>query len=141
MQAFNCFGSILGRLVGRTTDPILKIRYNVNSSIYSLLNALCIYHKYEGPKLAEEQEQLKAIQVCGEKLLKNDPNLLLNAVNDLSKVLCPRIPNDQIVQFIEKLIEGLLDVQSHCSVASCIVLKHCVKLRGAELENQVHISI
>ena len=119
-----------------------------------MLKVLCVYNKLEGDKLKEEQESLKAINVCGEKLLKNDPNLLLNAVNELSKVkvqflkfkyflifnlkvLCIRIPNDQIVQFIEKLIEGLLDVQTHCSVSACLVLKHCVKIRGTELENQV----
>jgi hypothetical protein len=51
-----------------------------------MLKVLCVYQKLEDKKLIEEQEQLKALQVCGEKLLKNDPNLLLNAVNDLSKV-------------------------------------------------------
>ena len=46
-----------------------------------MLKVLCVYNKLEGDKLKEEQESLKAINVCGEKLLKNDPNLLLNAVN------------------------------------------------------------
>jgi len=44
---------------------------------------------------------------------------------------------DQLVKFIDKLIDGLLDVQSHCSSASCIFLNHCVKLRGGELKEQV----
>ena len=102
-----------------------------------MLKVLCVYKKLEGEKLKEEHEQLKAINMCGEKLLKNDSNLLLNAITELSKILCIRVPNYQVVQFIEKLIEGLLDVQSHSSVAACLVLKHCVKIRGSELENQV----
>ena len=46
-------------------------------------------------------------------------------------------PGEQLVKFIDKLIDGLLDVQSHCSSASCIFLNHCIKLRGGELKNQV----
>lgn len=62
---------------------------------------------------------------------------MLAGVNDLSKILCRKIPSDQLILFIEKLFEGLLDVQSHCSSAACIVLHFCVKSRGNELKEQV----
>ncbi len=42
--------------------------------------------------------------------------------------------------FIEKLIEGLLDVQTNCSSASCIFLNYCVKLRVIELRDNVCLS-
>jgi hypothetical protein len=102
-----------------------------------MLKVLCVYKKLEGEKLKEKHEQLKAINICGEKLIKNDSNLFLNAITEFLKILCIRVPNAQVVQFIEKLIEGLLVVQSHSSGAACLAFKHCVKIRGSELENQV----
>ena len=54
------------------------------------------------------------------------------------QILCKQVPQgSQLLVFIEKLIDGLLDVQSHCSSASCIFLNYCVKLRAAELKSQV----
>lgn len=44
---------------------------------------------------------------------------------------------DQLIIFIERLIDGLLDVQSHCSSASCIFLNYFIKSRGGELKDQV----
>jgi len=136
-QSFQCFGVILGRLVCRSTDPVLKIRRYVTSSIESLLVAVATYNKLEGDKLKEELDSLKIIQVIREKLLKDEPNLMLTAVTGLAKVLCKRIPSDQLVSFIEKLFEGLLDLQSHCSSAACIVLHYCIETRGTELKAQV----
>jgi hypothetical protein len=49
--------------------------------------------------------------------------------------------NEQLNVFLEKLIEGLLDVQSHCSSASCIFLNYSIKLRGHELKVQVESII
>lgn len=84
-------------------------------------------------------EQLQQIKL---KLVKTDSTVLLSGVNELSKVLCKYVPTgQQLVVFIEKLIDGLLDVESHCSSASCLVLNYCVKLRGAELKDQVHDHI
>ena len=94
-----------------------------------MLKVLCVYKWLEGGKLKDWHEQLKAINIWEEKLLKNDFNLLLNAITELLKILFIRVPNDQVVQFIEKLIEGLLDVQSHSLEAAYLVLKHCVKIR------------
>lgn len=76
----------MGSLVTRSTDPVIKIRQAVTCSIISVLKVLCIYKKLEGEKLKEENEQLKAVIVCGEKLVKNDSNLVLSAVTELSKV-------------------------------------------------------
>lgn len=80
-------------------------------------------------------EQLAAIH---QKLIKTDSNILLSGVNELSKIICKLVPPGvQLITFIEKLIDGLLDVESHCSSASCLILNYCIKLRGAELKEQV----
>ena len=84
-------------------------------------------------------EQLNLLK---QKLVKADSNILLSAVSDLSKILCKQVPQGaQLAVFIEKLIDGLLDVQSHCSSASCIFLNYCVKLRGHEMSGQVESLI
>lgn len=85
-QSFQCFGAILGRLVCRSTDPVLKIRKYVTSSIESLLVALAAYNRLEGDKLREELDSVKIVQVIREKLIKDEPNLMLAAVNGLAKV-------------------------------------------------------
>ena len=78
------------------------------------------------------------LNLIKQKLTKNDSNILLSAVSDLAKQLCKIIQNTtQLITFIEKLIDGLLDIQSHCSSASCIFLNTCIKLRGNELKEHV----
>ena len=73
-------------MVCRSTDPVLKIRRYVTSSIESLLVAVATYNRLEGDKLKEELDSLKIIQVIREKLLKDEPNLMLTAVTGLAKV-------------------------------------------------------
>ncbi|CAF0812872.1 unnamed protein product [Brachionus calyciflorus] len=130
--SFESFGNILGRIVSRVTDPVIQIRIITLDCINSLLKALQIYNQ------DFSEDQTEALNNLKQNLVKNSPNILLPAVNDLSKILCKKVPGDeQLTTFIEKLIDGLLDVQSHCSSASCIFLNYCVKLRGLELKDYV----
>lgn len=128
---FSCFGNILGRIVTRVTDPVIKIRVLAIDCIDSLLKSLQIYSDISW----EESESLNNLK---QNLVKNSPSTLLSSVNDLSKILCKKIPaGDQLIFFIENLIDGLLDIQSNCSSSSCICLNYCIKLRGPELNDYV----
>lgn len=131
-----CFGHILGRIVSRSTDPIIQVRLITIDCIESLIRSLQIYNQS-----SVENDSEVLIELLGgvkQKLIKNDSSILLIGVNELSKLLCKKVPSgEQLMVFIEKLIDGLLDVQSHCSSASCIFLNYCVKLRGNELKCHV----
>jgi hypothetical protein len=84
------------------------------------------------------EKLFEQLALTKQKLVKNDSTVLLNGVNELSKIICKLVPaGGQLIAFIEKLIDGLLDVESHCSSASCLLLNFCVKLRGSELKEHV----
>lgn len=105
--------------------------------IESLLRALIIYSENES-LIDDQQKHFDQLNSIKQKLAKNDSNILLSAVSDLAKQLCKILPNvAQTMAFVEKLIDGLLDIQSHCSSASCIFLNTCVKTRGSELKEHV----
>lgn len=128
---FSCFGNILGRVVTRVTDPVIKIRVLAIDCIDSLLKSLQIFTK-------ENWDESESLNNLKQNLEKNSPNILLTSVNDLSKILCKKIPaGSQLIFFIENLIDGLLDIQSNCSSSSCICLNYCIKLRGPELKEYV----
>jgi hypothetical protein len=80
------FGSMLGRLVPRTTDPIIQVRKNSIRSIETLLQILSICSKQDPEQLEDEALSAKLLHSIGEKLNQNDSNLLLLSVNELAKV-------------------------------------------------------
>jgi hypothetical protein len=121
----------------RITDPVIAIRLMTIDCIENLLKAVVIYGENES-LLADQDKHFEQLTIIKQKLTKNDSNILLSAVSDLAKQLCKILQNvAQLITFIEKLIDGLLDVQSHCSSASCIFLNTCIKFRGAELKDHV----
>ena len=109
--------------------------------IESLLKALIIYGENES-LLVDQDKHFEQLNLTKQKIAKNDSNILLSAVSDLAKQLCKILPNvAQLISFTDKLIDGLLDIQSHCSSASCIFLNTCVKLRGPELKEHVKFKM
>lgn len=109
--------------------------------IESLLKALIIYGENES-LLVDQDKHFEQLNLTKQKIAKNDSNILLSAVSDLAKQICKILPNvAQLISFTDKLIDGLLDIQSHCSSASCIFLNTCVKLRGPELNEHVKFKI
>ena len=125
----------------RITDPVIAIRLMTIDCIENLLKAVVIYGENES-LLADQDKHFEQLNIIKQKLTRNDSNILLSAVSDLAKQLCKILQNvSQLITFIEKLIDGLLDVQSHCSSASCIFLNTCVKFRGAELKDHVIILL
>ncbi len=57
--------------------------------------------------------------------------------HNLFQALSQKLPPDQLMPFLDQLLVGLLDVQSHCSSAACVVLHHIIKTHGGELHSQV----
>jgi hypothetical protein len=51
------------------------------------------------------------------------------------------MPTKQLIPYIDKLIEGLLDIETHCSSAACIFLVNCIKLKGGDLSDHVIIYL
>lgn len=127
----------MGRIVSRCTDPSIAIR---NLAVECIESLVCILENSGINKLAEDKIEtlIEQLGQARNKLIKTDSNVLLSGVNELSKLICKHVPSgQQLIVFIEKLIDGLLDVESHCSSASCLLLNYCVKLRGSELKDQV----
>lgn len=53
------------------------------------------------------------------------------------QVLAKKLPADQLNPFIYRLMDGLIDVESHSSSGACVVLNSFCRLRGAELTDEV----
>ena len=133
---FDYFGHILGAIISRMTDPQIPVRLLTIDCIENLLKLYQIFT--ETVVFDQSGRQFEQLVVFKQKLTKSDANVLLGAVSDMTKLLCKLVPaGGQLMEFIEKLIDGLLDVNSHCSSASCIFLNFCVKLRAVELKENV----
>jgi len=133
---FGYFGHILGSIIGRITDPVITVRLLTIDCIENLLK---LYQIFTETIVFEQSGKLfEQLLVFKQKLIKSDANILLGVVSDMTKILCKLIPpGKQLIEFVEKLIEGLLDVNSHCSSSVCIFLNYSVKLRAAELKENV----
>lgn len=122
------------------TDSQIVVRIISIDCIESLLK---LYQLFTDTIIFDQSAKLfEQLLVFKQKLTKPDNNVMLGVVNDLAKFLCKLIPSGkQLMKFIKKLIEGLLDVQDNCSSATCIFLNFCVKLRAAELKDDVETII
>lgn len=52
-----------------------------------------------------------------------------------------KLQNDLLPSFVETLLEGLSDSQSHCASGSCVVLNSIVRIRGQELRKDVVVLV
>ena len=50
------------------------------------------------------------------------------------------MPADQLNPFIYRLLDGLIDVESHSSSGACVVLNSFCRLRGGELTDEVSMN-
>ena len=82
-ETFDCFGTVLGHIVSRVTDPVIQIRTIAMDCIENLIKALLIYSQAESSENEKQAEYLNAIK---QKLVKTDSNVLLSAVSELAKV-------------------------------------------------------
>jgi maestro heat-like repeat-containing protein family member 1 len=84
-KTFEAFGHVLGRVATRTTDSQLAIRVISIDCIEYLIKIGQFYLiKADETQTAKLKEILTGVK---QKLIKNDPTIMINAINDLSKVL------------------------------------------------------
>ncbi|XP_063951706.1 maestro heat-like repeat-containing protein family member 1 [Lytechinus pictus] len=129
-SAFTCMGEILAYLVPRCSDPCTDVR---GQAIEGIQLTLKIALLYEGRARDYEDKMVEALSVLRGRSTTTDAQALFSIISDLSKALARRIPSEQLEGFVFLLIEGLLDIQSHCSSGACVVLNTILKSRGTEL--------
>ena len=124
------FVEILALMIPRSSDPVLAVRGKSIECIECLL-------------FLQEKSELKSnFADLKEALLKDQSETNLTAIIDLSKLLCNRIPaGDQVLKFIDVIINGLLDNQSSSSIAACIFLNYFIKSRGVEFKGETNSFI
>ena len=150
----SALGDILSRVLTRCTDQRGQIRLCAIECVDSLWRLVQLF-SIESSLASDTQvgdaagAVAAAVGVGGgdddarlvdikAKLVKNEINLLLSAVSDLGKLFCKRVASgEQLVRFVDKLVDGLLDTQTSCSSAACLLLNYCIKLRGTELREHV----
>ncbi|XP_033626005.1 maestro heat-like repeat-containing protein family member 1 isoform X2 [Asterias rubens] len=130
MGSFSNMGILIGRLVPRCSDPVFAVRESALESIQLILKIDLLY---QGKNSTFRDPVVEALASLRTRAQQTDPNMLYGLVNDLAKGLSKKIPSAQLKSFIYMLIEGLLDIQSHCSSGSCVVLNAMLKNRGTEL--------
>ncbi|XP_065915103.1 maestro heat-like repeat-containing protein family member 1 [Dysidea avara] len=123
-------GRLIGRLVPRCSDPSVQIRK-------TSLECVQIVLKIATCAIGTSDKLVDAIDLLKERAEDDDPNALFALVNDLSKVLCKKISDDNLWSMVSHLLEGLADYQSHSSSGSCVVLNGIVKTRVSTLTEQL----
>ncbi|KAL3859489.1 hypothetical protein ACJMK2_009708 [Sinanodonta woodiana] len=133
-QQFESQNLFIARLVPRCSDPSIEVRMLSMDCIQLTLQiASCC----EGFPADHKDSMIEAVPTLKERLRKGDPNVMYSVVNDLSKVIAKKLPQGQVLSFIELLQEGLVDPQSHSSSGACVVLNGVMKNRGGEVIKQV----
>ncbi|KAL5467301.1 hypothetical protein EMCRGX_G031509 [Ephydatia muelleri] len=123
-------GQMIGELIPRCSDPVLKIRQTSIESVQVLL-------KVTTCTAGTTDQFVEAVTLLRDRAEKDEPNALYSLVNDLSKVLCKKLPNDNLWPLVTVLLEGLLDKQPHSSSGACVVLNNIIKLRGPALSDKI----
>ncbi|XP_041037764.1 maestro heat-like repeat-containing protein family member 1 [Carcharodon carcharias] len=131
---FTHLGTIVGRLVPRCTDPVLKVRQLAMGSIYSLFY---IHQRYAGLRDGDRDELIEHLKAIGARLDQSDSQVLLRVCSDLAKVIARRLPQDQVSTLLFVLFEGLDDHYFSCSSAASIVMNTIIRSCGTVLESHV----
>eukprot|EP00058_Branchiostoma_floridae_P019456 XP_002604946.1 hypothetical protein BRAFLDRAFT_77203 [Branchiostoma floridae] len=131
---FSNHGTLLGRLTPRCTDPSLTVRQMAIDCVQVVLK---IGLRYEGQPVDYKDQMVEALTTLKERVVKDDPQVLFSVVSDLAKVLVKKVLTDQLLPFLDLVLQGLIDVHPHASSGACVVLNSMVKTRGSSLHQQV----
>lgn len=137
-SSFMLAGPVLGRLIPRCTDPVIAVR---QTSVDCVQCVLKVAARFEGYSLESKDELVDALPTLKKRAAEDDANILFSVANDLSKVVAKKLQNDLLPSFVETLLEGLSDSQSHCASGSCVVLNSIVRIRGQELRKDVVVLV
>ncbi|XP_048380905.2 maestro heat-like repeat-containing protein family member 1 [Stegostoma tigrinum] len=131
---FSHLGTMVGRLVPRCTDPVLRVRQLAMGSIYTLFY---IHLRYAGLREGDADELVEHLKAIGTRLDQSDSQQLLRVCSDLAKVIARRLPQEQVSTLLFVLFEGLDDHHVSCSSAASIVMNTVIRSCGSVLEGHV----
>lgn len=133
-NSFVMAGPLLARLIPRCTDPVIAIRQTAVDCVQCVLR---IAARFEGYSLESKDELVDALPTLKQRAAEDDANILFSVASDLSKVVAKKLQSDFLSSFVQTLLEGLTDCQSHSASGSCVVLNSIVRIRGQELKKDV----
>ncbi|XP_064410089.1 maestro heat-like repeat-containing protein family member 1 isoform X3 [Latimeria chalumnae] len=134
MVSFHNLGALIGRLVPRCSDPVLDVRQRTVDCLYSLFY---IQLHYEGFAPDYRDEMVENLQTLRTELAVPDNAVFFRVCCDLANVISKRLPQDQLTPLLYLLFEALVDPQTHCARAACVIVNNLVKTRGGRLHEQV----
>eukprot|EP00049_Salpingoeca_infusionum_P022643 m.7920 g.7920 ORF g.7920 m.7920 type:complete len:1638 (-) comp5302_c0_seq1:139-5052(-) len=129
--AVDGFGGFVADVAPRCTDPSANVRTLALGIIQILLQ---IQQTYAGQK-SQEDAMINAFPTLQQRA--EDASQSSAVVSDLAKVLSKKVRKDQLVDFVFRLMEGLLDARAESAIGCCVILKGVFKNRGTELEEEV----
>ncbi|EHH54221.1 hypothetical protein EGM_15008, partial [Macaca fascicularis] len=118
-------GSLLGLLAPHSCDTLPTIRQAAASSTIGLF-----YIK--GIRL--EVERLQGLQ---EGLESDDVQVQIKISSKIAKIVSKFIPNEEILMFLEEMLDGLESLNPTCTKACGIWMITVLKEQGAALEDQL----
>lgn len=122
------FDQIFAFLVPRYGDsnPLVRVQsLQCYDSLYSLMN-----------KDAGDDSTLEQLRSFKTNLAAETADLKIQTILDLSKVLNAGFPSNE-ASLCSSIIDGLIDSQNQCSIASCVFLNEFIKTRGMSIKNDV----
>ncbi|XP_054540371.2 maestro heat-like repeat-containing protein family member 2B isoform X2 [Pan troglodytes] len=118
-------GSLLGLLAPHSCDTLPTIRQAAASSTIGLFYIKGIHL---------EVERLQGLQ---EGLESDDVQVQIKISSKIAKIVSKFIPNEEILMFLEEMLDGLESLNPTCTKACGIWMITVLKQQGADLEDQV----
>ncbi|ELT91566.1 hypothetical protein CAPTEDRAFT_173785 [Capitella teleta] len=138
LLAFCSQGSCLGRIVPRCSDPQDDVRESAFNCIYTLLKIKKhAYFSFPRKRPDYSDPFVESVNELKHKIDVEDSAGLFEVISQLAEVLRQKLSSDQLMPFLQVLMEGLVDAEPFCSSGACVVMKSFMESRGAELHSQV----
>nr|XP_018869057.3 maestro heat-like repeat-containing protein family member 2B isoform X3 [Gorilla gorilla gorilla] len=118
-------GSLLGLLAPHSCDTLPTIRQAAASSTIGLFYIKGIHL---------EVERLQGLQ---EGLESDDVQVQIKISSKIAKIVSKFIPNEEILMFLEEMLDGLESLNPTCTKACGIWMITVLKQQGAALEDQL----
>ncbi|XP_063667328.1 maestro heat-like repeat-containing protein family member 2B isoform X4 [Pan troglodytes] len=118
-------GSLLGLLAPHSCDTLPTIRQAAASSTIGLFYIKGIHL---------EVERLQGLQ---EGLESDDVQVQIKISSKIAKIVSKFIPNEEILMFLEEMLDGLESLNPTCTKACGIWMITVLKQQGADLEDQL----
>lgn len=135
---FDSHGAIIARLVPRCTDPSTIVRELALESIGIILKTVS---RYEGFSVDHTDPEIELLHQLQSQAAQSDPDVLYSITSQLAKALSSKLSLSQLRQFLDVLMEGLVDAQDHSSSGTCVVLNNVLKSKAGVLHQEMETLI